>query len=45
MFFHEATSMEMDQVLRHLEETGKIEKLAKRGANGAIERVLIRLVE
>jgi hypothetical protein len=45
MFFHEATSIEMDQVLRHLEETGKIEKLAKRNSNGAVDRVLIRLVE
>jgi len=45
IFFHEASSMEMDQILRHLEDTGKIEKLASRSENGTINRVLIRLVE
>jgi hypothetical protein len=45
MFFNEANWMEMDQILRQLEETGKIEKMQETIPNNPIKRVIIRLVE
>lgn len=46
MFFHEASAQEMDQILRHLEESNKIEKIGHRDPKtGMITRMLIRLVE
>jgi hypothetical protein len=37
--------MEMDQILRQLEETGKIEKMQESIPNNPIKRVIVRLVE
>lgn len=45
MFFHEASSMEMDQILKHLEDTGKIEKMGERHPTSQILKVYLRLVE
>ena len=45
MFFHEASTQELDAILRHLDDTGKIERLAPRAVNGSVSKVYIRLVE
>jgi Protein of unknown function (DUF3987) len=46
MFFHEATTIEMDQVLKHLEDSQKIERMAdKHPTTNMIMKVYIRLVE
>jgi hypothetical protein len=44
-FFHEASSMEMDQILKHLEDTGKVERLAERNSITKITKVYLRIVE
>jgi hypothetical protein len=45
MFFNEANWLEMDQIFKHLEETGKIERMQESIPNNPIKRVVIRLVE
>lgn len=45
MFFHEANALEMDQILRHLEESGKLGKLQDVNPNSPIPRIYIYLVE
>jgi hypothetical protein len=45
MFFHDATSIEMDQIIRHLEESGRIERLMFSSGDQQAQRLFIRAVE
>jgi len=45
MFFHEANSLEMDQILRYLEDSSKIGKLGEPIQDSPIPRIFVYLVE